>query len=685
MYPNIRLHCLVLALTLLPLAGVTTPSLAVFKSAVTFGRTDKINLRKTRAESIGAATVQKVSQQSSGTKQPSAADVAWNEGMELYRQGTVESLKAAIEKFEEAAKLYSTSGYRGNEAFALNKIGLVYSDLGDKKKALTYYNQALPLLRVVGDRSSEADTLNNIGSVYDALGDKRKALDYYNQALPLKKIVGDLSSEAVTLNNIGAAYYALGEKQKALSYFNQVLLLLRAVGDRKREAVALNNIGRIYDALGEKRKALSYFSQSLPLSRVVGSRSSEAITLNNIGGVYYDLGEKQKALSYFNQSLPLRRAVGDRDGEATTLNNIGEVYHALGEKQKALIYYNQALPLSRAIGDRDGEATTLNNIGGVYHALGEKQKALIYYNQALSLLRAVGNRDVEAITLSNISYLLTAQKQPTLAIFFYKQSVNITESLRNEIRGLPKDIQQTYAQTVAKTYRNLADLLLQQNRILEAQQVLELLKVQEINSIDKDIRATLTPKGIEYTPAEAQIKSQHENLVALGEKLLNCETKSKCSDAQKQQWQSQRETLKDEFENTVAKAEQNAKDRITQIAQIGKDDFIKSYQALVEAQPGTLLVYPFVTENKLWLLWASAGGVLGSTKVPTVGREKLLKAVQEFRDRLQKPTSNPAELAQLQQSGQQLYEWLIKPLEPALASKSIKHWIAPPAIFQWVR
>jgi CHAT domain-containing protein len=58
-----------------------------------------------------------------------------------------------------------------------------------------------------------------------------------------------------------------------------------------------------------------------------------------------------------------------------------------------------------------------------------------------------------------------------------------------------------------------------------------------------------------------------------------------------------------------------------------------------------------------------------------VGRVKLLKAVQEFRNRLQTPTSDPAKIAQLQQSGQQLYEWLIKPLEPALAAKSIKHLI----------
>jgi tetratricopeptide (TPR) repeat protein len=51
---------------------------------------------------------------------------------------------------------------RGGEATTLNNIGGVYSDLGEKQKALDYYNQALPLIRAVGDPSGEATILDNI-------------------------------------------------------------------------------------------------------------------------------------------------------------------------------------------------------------------------------------------------------------------------------------------------------------------------------------------------------------------------------------------------------------------------------------------------------------------------------------------------------------------------------------------
>ena len=365
-------------------------------------------------------------------QQPTNADAAkqvYQEAWQLFQQRTVESLRQAIPKFEQAAILYRQAGDKGSEAATLNNIGLIYDDLGEKQEALAYYNQALPLYQAVGDRGGEATTLNNIGYVYDSLGEKQKALAYYNQALPLYQAVGDRGRKATTLNNIGAVYDSLGEKQKALALFNQSLSLTRAVRDRRGEAITLNNIGKIYNSLGEKQKALDFFNQALPLRRAVGDRGGEANTLTGIGSVYSDLGEKYKALEFYNQALPLYRAVGNRGWEATTLNNIGSVYSDLGEKQQALGFYNQALPLLRAVGDRRGEATTLNNIGSVYSDLGEKQQALGFYNQALPLLRAVGDRRGEASTLSNIGKVYSDSGEKQQALEFYNQALPLRRAV----------------------------------------------------------------------------------------------------------------------------------------------------------------------------------------------------------------------------------------------------------------
>jgi len=80
------------------------------------------------------------------------AERLFQEGLALYREGSAESLRAAIAKWEAAIPLYQSAGNQQREATALTNIGAVYDALGEKQRALDYYEQALPLRRAVGDR-----------------------------------------------------------------------------------------------------------------------------------------------------------------------------------------------------------------------------------------------------------------------------------------------------------------------------------------------------------------------------------------------------------------------------------------------------------------------------------------------------------------------------------------------------
>ncbi len=141
----------------------------------------------------------------------------------------------------------------------------VYSDLGEKHKALQKYNQALPILRVVGDRGVEGTTLNNIGRVYSDLGKKQKALQKYNQALLLLRAVENRRMEAITLNNISGVYSDLGEKQKALQYYNQALPLFRAVGDKQNESTILGNLADLERKQGNLQASLNHIESAIAI------------------------------------------------------------------------------------------------------------------------------------------------------------------------------------------------------------------------------------------------------------------------------------------------------------------------------------------------------------------------------------------------------------------------------------
>ncbi|HEV3255103.1 MAG TPA: tetratricopeptide repeat protein, partial [Candidatus Acidoferrales bacterium] len=585
----------------------------------------------------------------------------------------------ALEYYNQALPLHRAVGNRSGEALTLNNISLVYSDLGEKQRALEYYNQALSLERAVGNRSDEAATLNNIGKVYSDLGERQKALDYYNQALPLERAAGDRREEAATLSNIGRVYSDLAEEQKALEYFAQALPLERAVGERAGEAATLSNIGKVYDDLGDKQKALEYFAQALPLDRAVGDRRGEAVTLNNIGSVYDDLREKRKALEYYNQALPLQHAVGDRRAEAVTLNNIGSVYSDLGEKQKALEYYNRSLPLKRAVGDRSGEAVSLNNIGLIYYDLGEKQKALEYYSQSLALARAVHDPLVEGNVLGLLMVHWESEKNLALAIFFGKQAVNTYQQVRSNIRGLEKELQGSFLHSHSQIYRKLADLLIDQGRLAEAIQVLDLLKDEEY--FEYTGRRTRGSSGattqLAMAPSEAAFWQDYQKIqdeiTAAGDDAAALSAKKGLSPEEQQRLDEDNrkldladKALQKNYDALFAEWKQTGNQ---ESAQRQLDDLRKTQlpelQALVgQLGPGTVGLYTVVAENEFHIIVVTSNAIVARQFSITAKdlNGKIAKAVQVL-DADPASTSRPDPKIILKQ----LYDILIAPIEKDLA------------------
>ena len=591
---------------------------------------------------------------------------------EVYR--SLGQYPKALEFYQQALTIVKAVGDRVGEGTTLNNIGSVYSSLGQYPKALEFYQQALTIRKDVGDRAGEGTTLNDIGSVYSSLGQYPKALEFYQQALAISKDVGARPGEGSTLNNIGLVYSSLGQYPKALEFYQQALAIHKEVGDRPGEGRTLNNIGLVYSSLGQYPKALEFYQQALAISKDVGARPGEGSTLNNIGLVYNSLGQYPKALEFYQQALVIFKEVGDRAGEGSTLSNIGLVYNSLGQYPKALEFLQQALAVFKEVGDRAGEGTTLNIIGGVYQSLGQYPKALEFLQQALAIHKEVGNRPGEGTTLNNIGFLLAVQKQPELAIVFYKQSVTTREAIRTDNRTLPQEQQEAYTKTIDYTYRNLADLLLKQDRILEAQQILDLLKVQELSDYLRNVRGTLQP--LAFLRPEAEILKQYGQLqqsaIEVGSELAKLQkaasqhTLTASEEKRLQDLDKLQDALNEQFNQFTQKPEiialTDQLKRTQEAVQLGQFDNLR--RTLAEKGNAALL-YPLILDDRLELI-LTLPNTAPLRRVVPVSRQELNQTILDFRTALQDPTKDAKAPAQ------KLYQWLIQPLESDLNRANIQ-------------
>ncbi|PZV10899.1 MAG: hypothetical protein DCF20_20635 [Pseudanabaena sp.] len=549
------------------------------------------------------------------------ADRLFNQGLQ---QAQISQFRESLQSAEQALHIYQEINDYPSQANTQLLIGNIYLIFGQFDNAINTFGKSLEIAKQLGIPLLEVKLLNNLGAAYFALGQYQKAIDNHQRGLAIARDLNDRQGESLILGLLGNDYVALGQYQKALDFYQQYLEATKSIRDRQGEAYALGNIGNTYAYLGQYQKAIDWLHQSLTLIRAIADRRGEGKALENLGNAYTYLNKYQQAIEVYQQALVIYKQIGDRNGEATALGNLGNAFNAIGQHQKSIDYLQQTLEIMQTIKDRQGEGATLGNLGNAYYALKQYEKALDLYQQHLVVVRQIGERKGEAQANAEIAATLANLNQSSLAIAFYKSSISITEAIRKDIRGLGKEERQSYLQTVADRYRSLADLLLNQGRVIEAIQVLDLLKIQELEDYLKNIKGNdRTAQGIRMLESEKTIIAQLSGISRVQMPELN-------------------------------------RQLANQIQQLPKSELNKVPDYLKQIPQGTVLFYPLILSDRLELILFSANAIPISRPV-RISQEKLERLITDFRSGLLDAGSED-----VKEPATELYNLLIKPIETEL-------------------
>lgn len=587
----------------------------------------------------------------------------------------------AVSSFERALEARRKVGYREGEGETLRNLGIAYSQLGRQEIAIQRFEQSLNIFREVKDRAEEGRTLGNLGLAFNNLSQFEKAVDYYQQALAISRELKDRIGEARALGNLGKAFYDLSRHEEAIEYSEQAWAIFKELKDTAREGIALNNIGLAYSSLGQYDKAIDFYERALTSSREAKDQNNEGRIFNNLGNAYYLLSRYEKATEYYLQALELRRRIKDRRGEGLTLGNLGKAYSSLGQYKKAIEYHEQALTIKREVKDRSGEGHSLNDLGVAYSDLGQHETAITYYEQALTISQEVKDRTVEedslwglgysydslnryekaneyyqrslalsrevkdrageGRTFNNLMLMSERQKNIPVAIFYGKQAVNVLQEIRGNIKSLDKDSQRSYLKSHEEAYRKLADLLISQGRLGEAEKVLELLKVEEFNRITRR-NGSSDPK-IGMTKSEAEASKITDQLASLASERgpLLAKVAEKTATVPDQQ-------RLDLIEATIREANMRITLVLAQVAKAAPDDslMIRQSQSMMQSLrklgPGVVALYTVVTDNKGWVILTTPD----FRRAYPIDTSDLNKTISDFRLTLKSDRYDPLPLAQ---------------------------------------
>lgn len=579
-------------------------------------------LPKERAANQGSyqVSVQKARRVTSTERARIAAERLYSDGRLLYeRSGTSEALRLGVKKYEAALVKWQEARDRKWEGLTLISLGTTLSVLSEHQAALVHFDQALAISRELNDRTIE---------------------------------VGALSGSAM-------AYNELSQYQKAQQAFVPALALMRELKDRGGEGATLNSLGILYARLGQDEKAQEAFEQALRIMLEVHKQYGEVAALVNLGFVYERLQQYDKAQRTLQQVLAVATAANDEEGQAAILSGLGRICSKLNQPAKAESYHNQALALWRKRGNQSGEAGALNNLGQVNLDMGQYQKAEKAFEQALVITREISDKDAEGQILTNLMRLWRQQGKRPLAIFCGKQAVNVYQDIRSHIQKLEKELQQSFLHTKEDTYRILADLLISEGRIAEAEQVLGMLKKEEyfdyLRRDDKVAKELLS--GLSLTSTERDAFARYETfaneLTKLGKEAGELEVEGRNYEAGKFPGQARLDAL----DKQIADANKVFDTFIDQLkVKFGENDkrvdVLDSSQALLQElnQPHTVIIATIVGEDRLNLIVTTAGAPRAHTV--DIKASELNELVEAFRSAVKNPSVDPHPL------GRKLYDVL---------------------------
>ena len=481
----------------------------------------------------------------------------------------------------------------------------------------------------------------------------------------------------------GREYYQIGDLDKAIVNFEQALDLYKKEKDSEGQFDALLQLAQAYRAVGDFEKALEVSIVAEKIGRESENDMQIARALNIISSVYLGVGRNDEARKSLDQCLSLAEEFSDPALKAAALNNLGNLYTAEARYDNAYDAYMGSALLSKETDNKELRAISLANAMNALIRNGEYETSRYLLKEALELTRLLDDSQNKVFSLINIglSCQLLSVHIPALHEILLKNS----EEVLIEAAVVAENIGSKRALSYAKGH--LGGLYEKEYRYLEALKMtrIAIFRAQEINAPESlfkwqwQVGRIFTALG----NIEEAI-SQYRNTIYTLQTIQ--QEKTSCYSQYPSNIRESITTVSFELVDILLKraSESHDKNKIGQylteareVAELRKifelrnyyrDDCVDAARSgstkLDEVSRTAVVVYPIVLKDRTEILYSLPSGL--KRFAAKIDKETLTREVLSYRRLLEKRTTR-----EYLPHAQNLYDWLIRPMEEDLRAAGI--------------
>ncbi len=230
------------------------------------------------------------------------------QGRQYYDAG---QFLEAIKIWQQILKIYQSQGDKLNQARVLSNISLSYQQLGEWTEASQAISRSLEFLQAKqSSRSQEhlkvlAQVLNTQGSLQLATGKSEAAIATWQQATAVYTKANNETGVIRSLINQSQALKSLGLHRRALSTLTQVNQIIQKKPDSPMKTVGLRSLGESLRLVGNVEEAQQALQQSLAIAQKLQSPADITAALIDLGNVARANQNPESALSFYQQATAI--------------------------------------------------------------------------------------------------------------------------------------------------------------------------------------------------------------------------------------------------------------------------------------------------------------------------------------------------------------------------------------------
>uniref|UniRef100_A0A7S1USR9 Anaphase-promoting complex subunit 5 domain-containing protein n=1 Tax=Grammatophora oceanica TaxID=210454 RepID=A0A7S1USR9_9STRA len=310
----------------------------------------------------------------------------------FLKQGDFGQAKGAFDKCLDATNDRRDESLE--RSAALFDMGNLYVNSKETKSAFPCFEDSLKIRIVkLGPSETVIDAMEKIGSLHKQVGEREDALNYFNKALELtEKVHGEDSPKvAEILYKFGELKEEMDEHVEALAMLGECLDIQRRhlPGRHPDIASTVDALGKIHLEKHNYEKAYQLFIEGLEIRQANFQPDDPRVgdSFHNLGVVSRKGGKCDRALTFLMEALHVRKSLEDESFTVETLLEIGNVHRALGDPESALGCYEKCLEitLDRYGGEDERISDILLPLGHAKKDLGFAEDAVDFYRRALEI------------------------------------------------------------------------------------------------------------------------------------------------------------------------------------------------------------------------------------------------------------------------------------------------------------